>query len=153
MSRRKKFNRDLKFGQAGEELVIQSFESHGWTAVERTNHARYDFEMHHEDGRMMLVEVKREPSALRWGNVYVEFECRGKPSGISISEADVYVFVIGGKLLSIYKRELLELMVNWPVKPGGDYDPFIGKKVAKGYTVPIDEIRKRTAARDEIRGK
>lgn len=148
---RKVFERDLAFGQVGEDRVIASFAHNGWTAVERRNDARYDFEMHHDDGRMMHVEVKREPSALRWGNVFVEFECRGKPSGISISEADVYVFVIGERLLSIYKQELLDLMVDWPIKRGGDFDPNTRQKVARAHVVPVKEIEKRTAARDEIR--
>jgi len=101
----------------------------------------------------MLVEVKREPSALRWGNVFVEFECRNKPSGITTSKADVYVFVIGHELLSIFKDELKELMTDYPIKRGGDFDPFTGQKVARAHVVPVSAIRPRTSARDEIRGK
>ena len=145
------FFRDLGIGQKGEEMVIKSFASHGWTAVERRNDALYDFEMHHTDGRMMQVEVKRDTAALRWGNVYVEFECRGKPSGIAITGADVYVFVIGTRLLCIYTDALKNLMVKYPVKAGGDWDKRTGKKVALGHIVPVSVIADYIVARDEIR--
>lgn len=41
------------------------------------------------------IECKRDFKAHKTGNVYVEFECRGKPSGIATTEADYWVFVVG----------------------------------------------------------
>jgi hypothetical protein len=107
--------------------------------------------VHEKDGRMLLVEVKTEPSALRWGNVFLEYECRGKPSGIYKSEADVYVFIIGERLLSAYRKELLEIAPLYPAKLGGDYDPVLKRKVSLGFIVPVKDIETLTRSRDEIR--
>ena len=41
------------------------------------------------------IECKRDFKAHKTGNVYVEYECRGKPSGISTTEADYWVFIVG----------------------------------------------------------
>lgn len=46
------------------------------------------------------VEVKRDAKFLDTGNLYVEFECRGRdgvwrPSGISVTETELWVFVLG----------------------------------------------------------
>ena len=41
------------------------------------------------------VEVKYDLKALETGNIYVEYQSRGKPSGISTSEADYYCFAFG----------------------------------------------------------
>lgn len=153
MPPRKSFHRDLAFGQAGEELVIESFSRNGWKVEHRERTARYDFEMTHErDGDFLLVEVKTEPSALRWGNVFLEYECRGKPSGILASDSDVYVFIIGDRLLSCWRRELLELRGNgYKVKRGGDYDARLGQKVSLGHIIPVSDIEPLTSARDYIR--
>ena len=41
------------------------------------------------------IEVKYDLQALDTGNVYVEYESRGKRSGISTSEAEFYCFAFG----------------------------------------------------------
>jgi hypothetical protein len=152
MVHRKAFERDLAFGNAGEKHVIRDFASHGWRVAHRSRDFRYDFEMvHEEDGRMLLVEVKTEPSALRWGNIFLEYECRGKPSGIYKSEADVYVFIIGDRLLSAYRTELLDIAPLYPSKRGGDFDRELGMKVSLGFIVPVKDIETLTRSRDEIR--
>jgi hypothetical protein len=44
------------------------------------------------------IEVKTDLQAHETGNVYVEYESRGKPSGIAISQSDYYCFVISSYL-------------------------------------------------------
>ena len=46
------------------------------------------------NGKTWTFEVKEDFTCEKTGNVGVEFECRGRPSGISRSEADFYVYVI-----------------------------------------------------------
>ena len=41
------------------------------------------------------IECKRDFKAHITGNLFVEFECRGKPSGISTTEAEYWVFIVG----------------------------------------------------------
>ena len=44
--------------------------------------------------RNKKVEVKTDFIAHKTGNIAIEFQSRGKPSGISITEADYYVYLI-----------------------------------------------------------
>lgn len=40
------------------------------------------------------IEVKMDKIAHRTGNIAIEYECRGKPSGIAVTEAEYYAYVI-----------------------------------------------------------
>ena len=70
MNKRAQFDLDLAFGEAGEQWLI-------WLADEAK------------------VEVKRERD-LWWGtgNLFFEFESRGKPSGLAITAASFWVIVL-----------------------------------------------------------
>lgn len=52
------------------------------------NDNRYDFEMSDN----MKYEVKTEPSSIKTGNYFIEFQAYGKPSGIFVSQANFYIF-------------------------------------------------------------
>lgn len=41
------------------------------------------------------VEIKNDFHIDRTGNIAIEYECRGKPSGISVTEADWYAIFLG----------------------------------------------------------
>lgn len=41
------------------------------------------------------IECKRDFKAHKTGNVYVEYECRNKPSGIATTQAEYWVFIVG----------------------------------------------------------
>jgi hypothetical protein len=59
-------------------------------------------------------EVKEDFTCERTGNVGVEFECRGKPSGVSISKADYYIYKIHSKYgikFYLYKTSQLKAMI------------------------------------------
>ena len=86
------------------------------------------------------VEVKDETAhSKRTGNVFIEFESRGKPSGIVTSESDFYcfkitegsyVFVETSKLKRVFKE-------NYTKKgfvKGGD------SNTSKGVLVPIIDL-------------
>jgi hypothetical protein len=66
------FKYDLKFGQIGEELIGSIF-------TDKT------------------IEVKRDNWIYRSGNIAIEYESRGKPSGINKSLAEYWVFIFSGK--------------------------------------------------------
>lgn len=40
------------------------------------------------------IEAKSDYIAHRTGNIAIEYECRGKPSGIAVTEADYYAYII-----------------------------------------------------------
>jgi hypothetical protein len=47
-----------------------------------------------KSGKETKIEVKSDRQAGRTGNMAIEFECNGKPSGISSTEADYYIYFI-----------------------------------------------------------
>jgi hypothetical protein len=55
-----------------------------------------------KSGKETKIEVKSDRQAGRTGNMAIEFECNGKPSGITSTEADYYIYFI------IYMDEIQE---------------------------------------------
>lgn len=67
-------------------------------------------------GKNYVIEVKEDFMAAKTGNVAVEYECRGKPSGISVTKADVYAYVIhentGVRNLHLIESKVLKKAIN-----------------------------------------
>ena len=64
------------------------------------NDFRYDLEVGKEGERIIdslfkdkLLEVKRDSWVAKSGNIAIEYESRGKPSGIATTEADYWVII------------------------------------------------------------
>lgn len=87
------------------------------------------------------IEVKRDFKASRTGKVFVEFFCRGKPSGIDRTEADYWAFVIDGGFVIILPTKALKEIVElhkekgW-VMSGGD------NNVSQGALVKVERLVK-----------
>jgi hypothetical protein len=67
------------------------------------------------NGKVFTFEVKEDFTCERTGNVGVEFECRGEPSGISVSKADFYIYKIHSKYgikFYLYKTSQLKAMIT-----------------------------------------
>ena len=84
------------------------------------------------------VEVKYDLQALKTNNVYVEYESRGKKSGISITESDYYCFAFG-YTFHLIKTEYLKTKCRKYIgtsrdKLGGD------NNTSKGILLPIKEL-------------
>ena len=70
----KGFDIDLKFGKMGEEFTQQVFEGNS------------------------KVEVKTERDIwMTTGNVAIEIRCKGEPSGLSTTEANVWIHLLAHK--------------------------------------------------------
>ncbi len=72
--------------------------------MEFNNDFRYDLQIGKEGESLVhkilsgkKLEVKRDSWTGRTGNLAIEFESRGKPSGIATTEADYWVFVLSGQ--------------------------------------------------------
>jgi len=109
-----KFNKDLSYGKKHEKLVMKSMEN---------------------------FELKTDRMAHKTGNVYVEFQSRGKDSGIRTSKSDTWIFKIpNGKdqhLFSIHipLTRLKKLVTkNYRIVPGGD------NLTSRGYLVPLKDL-------------
>lgn len=84
------------------------------------------------------IEVKYDLKALETNNVYVEYESRSKPSGISTTKSDYYCFAFGltyhlieTKILKERCRKYLNTNRD---KLGGD------NNTSKGILLPINEL-------------
>ena len=85
------------------------------------------------------IEVKTDLQAKETGRVYIEYESRGKPSGISKSKSDYYCFVITEKSFIIIETSKLKdkcrKYLNTHLdKKGGDND------TSKGILLPLTDL-------------
>ena len=84
------------------------------------------------------IEVKYDLKALQTGNVYVEYESRGKKSGLSTTEADFYCFAFGDTFhlidVKLLKSRCRKYFGTNRDKQGGD------NNTSKGILLPIIEL-------------
>jgi len=111
------FTHDLKFGEESEDWVKSLF-----TGAFR-------------------VEVKSDRRALVTGNLYIEVYSRSKPSGISTTDADYWIYKIEGIDTAIIiptsrLKELVKAHHKGLFKHGGDHDS------SRGVLIPIKELFK-----------
>lgn|SRR5574337_1405642 len=93
------FKKDFSIAIETENEVSRNLLSfYGLRTTETCDDNRYDLKVINPAGNVFTVEVKEDFTCERTGNVGVEFKCRGKPSGISVSKADVYIYKLHTKL-------------------------------------------------------
>jgi len=84
------------------------------------------------------IEVKYDLKALETNNVYVEYESRNKPSGISTTKSDYYCFAFGLTYhlieTKILKERCRKYLNTTRDKLGGD------NNTSKGILLPINEL-------------
>lgn len=116
------FKNDIKIGKIGEEFVDRVFNN------DKTK-----------------IEVKKDDWAVKSRNLAIEFECRGKPSGIFVTQADFWVHIIGHYFLLVFPvdflKKLCEELMNDSgyVKEMGDRGTN-GQKVSKAILIPWHEL-------------
>jgi hypothetical protein len=107
------FGKDIKIGKIGEKMARQYLEQVGCTFVresEGQDFKKWDIEMMFKSiprtyevktdvlirpDRMVYSEVFKKEMLLKGretGNMFVEYQYRGVPSGIATTEADVWVY-------------------------------------------------------------
>jgi hypothetical protein len=113
------FDIDLKFGQEAEELVRHI----GTTAT---------------------IEVKRDKWTCKTGNVAVEYKSRGKPSGIAVTKAEWWAFVLSD---SPFNDEVILLIKTSKLKgiARGYWNRGNTKKMGDGNTseavlIPLSKL-------------
>lgn len=123
------FDLDLPIAQETERQVAKYLvEKGGMKFLNDNNDNRYDIKMQLANGKPITIEIKEDFTCARTGNVGVEFSCRGKPSGIEVSQADLYLYKVhtssGRQELYIIKTEKLKQMIEdrkfFRVVNGGD---------------------------------
>lgn len=108
------FNEDLPLGQYGENVVIKDLESLGAELIDVCDSYYYDFRVKYK-GKVITYEVKTDDYCMLdrdTGNIFVEFESRGKESGISVTMSDwfVYYYLHLGEIWYIRTEELKNII-------------------------------------------
>ena len=86
------------------------------------------------------IEVKTDLKAHATKNVFIEYSSRGKPSGISTSEADYYAFVIRGSIIIKRAAHLKDICRRYL---GTNRDVLGGdNNTSKGILLPITDLLK-----------
>lgn len=84
------------------------------------------------------IEVKTDFKASKTGNLFIEYESRGKKSGISTSEAEWYCFSINGQFILIESFKLKNLCRR---HLGSNRDRLGGdNNTSKGILLPVKDI-------------
>jgi hypothetical protein len=87
---------DLKMGERYQEICLELFE-HDDAEIMKGNFKPYDLWLE-LGGEKVTQEVKADRLCLGTNNIAIEFQCSGKPSGISTTTADYWVyFVVGSR--------------------------------------------------------
>jgi hypothetical protein len=87
-------------------------EKYGTKALEFNNDKRYDIKFQRPTGKIFTVEVKSDYRASETGNSAVEYECRGKPSGINTTQADYWVYKFDNNFYIITVTKLKSLITE-----------------------------------------
>lgn len=118
------FERDLQEAKKKEKELADVLMERGKTEkIEFNDDYRYDLKVHRKGGGCWTIEVKNDMTQGRTGNIGVEFECRNKPSGIKMSEADYWCFALadGFWLIETAKLRWLIKQPAWhKIGVGGD---------------------------------
>lgn len=87
------FKQDLEVGESGEKVIRHDLETIGAKFISTNNDNRYDLLME-RNGEQIKYEVKTDvycKPTYDTGNMFIEFECRGKTSGLYVTEAKWFV--------------------------------------------------------------
>lgn len=121
------FKKDLPVAKKSErEVAAILIELYDANILEYGDTNKYDI-LAIIKGKDFRFEVKEDFLCEQTGNVGLEFECRGKPSGIQVTEADLHVHKIHTKqgiIYVIHKTDILKRMIEekkyFRIVNGGD---------------------------------
>jgi len=137
----------LKLGAHYEDETVKYYVNKGYKHIKDGNYKKkcleYDVIMCKEEEELK-IEVKSDRMAKKTGNIYIEYECNGKASGISTSTSNIYVYYIinDDKDYNMYLIPKLELKEMIEQKKylrkvkGGD------KWLSRGYLFKLCNLTK-----------
>ena len=89
-------------------------------------------------GPNTTIEIKDDLQASQTGNIFIEFESRGKPSGIATTEADYWAIHIDGIWITLRTDKLKgiarKMYKLFGTTLGGD------SNTSKGVLIPIKNL-------------
>lgn len=137
------FKQDLVLGNQGETIIKEFLEQKGCIFIDTNNDNKYDLKMlknNVETTYEIKTDVLCNPSR-DTGNMFVEFQCRNKPSGIETSKAEWFVtyFKFLNEIWFIKTQKLKNLISKnnfYVIKNGGD----IGSNT-HGYLIKREKFK------------
>jgi hypothetical protein len=137
------FKKDLVLGNQGENVIKEFLEQKGCIFIDTNNDNKYDLKMSknnveatYEIKTDVLCKPERDT-----GNIFIEFQCRNKPSGIEVSQADWFVtyFKFLNEIWFIKTTKLKQIIEDnnfYVIKNGGD----IGSNT-HGYLIKREKFK------------
>lgn len=133
------FEKDLVEGKRVEEQVLNILKKH-FSCATMIEGACKDYDIWIPE-RTVGVEVKSCPSCHDYGNIVIEIEMFGKPSGLLRSKAGYWVIYDGTKFQLMTREDILHcIFINKLT-----YREFVGKGDAeskKAFLVPATQLMK-----------
>jgi hypothetical protein len=135
------FSKDLADGKAAEAEVAARLMARlgiGEDDIERSSSKGYDLKI---VSKGWTFEVKNDLMAHQTGNVAIEYECRGKPTALSVTTAEFWVYKFAGQFFA-FRTETLRRLLFEEKKylrqvTGGD-----AGSNTKMYLVKVEEFKK-----------
>lgn len=122
----KNFKKDINIGEDGEGFIKHFLIDKGYEFISENKDYRYDLLMSYKE-REVTYEIKTDvyvSPEKDTGNLVVEYESRGKDSGINVTEADYYVYYMPklNEIWNISMQDLRQLISdnNFKKVVGGD---------------------------------
>lgn len=88
-----KFEENLQQGHTYEKKAYHHYLDYEQVEHDTEYRKEYDFIIY-QDGKPTKIEVKSDRQASKTGNLAIEYECNNKPSGLSASTADYWMYFI-----------------------------------------------------------
>ena len=101
------FKLDIEDGERGEKIIVNELKSFGYTFVSFNKDNKYDALLLNKKNEEVKFEIKTDvwcipekeihtpfgivKESRDSGNLFIEFECRGKDSGIKVTKAKYFV--------------------------------------------------------------
>ncbi len=110
------FRKDHKIARKTERQIADYLVTKGYEFLDECDNADYDIRMKTPPGEVITIEIKEDFTCQKTGNIGLEYHCRGKPSGISVSKADFYLYKVhepnGEKNMYVIKTSNLKEMIE-----------------------------------------
>jgi hypothetical protein len=95
MSSPAQFKKDLQYGESYQEKLRDIFE---YDTIYITQGYKKEYDGWFRKGkRVIYFEVKGDRFIIKTGNLCIEYESNGSPSGIAATTADVFVYFVDGE--------------------------------------------------------
>ena len=105
-----KFEKQLPQGQKYELEALKYLE---YDRYEHENKYRKEYDLIiYKDEQPIKIEVKSDRQASQTNNLAIEYECNRQPSGISVTEADYWIYFIVFESLELDHQECYKIPID-----------------------------------------